>query len=81
MRTAFPTAVCAHTSPIYVQCGDRRQLDPMDAETLLTLIDGGAEWLEKLAVTTDPDRARLSQLFAAARQKLEQAILEMRAYP
>jgi hypothetical protein len=80
MRTAFPTAVGAHTSPIYVQCGDRRQVDPTDAETLLTLIRGGEEWLDKLAVTTDPDRARLAQLFEDAREKLEHALLETREY-
>jgi hypothetical protein len=50
MRTAFPTAVGAHTSPVYARCADREQLDADDALTLLRLIAGTRDWAAELAV-------------------------------
>jgi hypothetical protein len=70
MRTAFPTAVGAHTSPVYVQCGDRQQIDVSDAKTLLALIDGGRAWVENLAVAHESDRGRLAAYFHDAHMRL-----------
>jgi hypothetical protein len=45
-RPALRRAVFAHSSPIYVACGDREpQLDSATADYMLTLIDGGLEYI------------------------------------
>jgi hypothetical protein len=71
IRMAFPTSVAAHTSPVYVRCGDGELLRRADAEVLLTLIDGGLEWLRSLAVVeSEADRERYTAFFASARALL-----------
>lgn len=71
IRMAFPTAVAAHTSPVYVRCGDTELLRRADAEVLLTLIDGGLEWLRSLAVVeSEADRGRYAEFFETARARL-----------
>ena len=70
-RTAFPTAVGAHTSAVYAQCGERQQLDAAAARTLLVLIDGCREWVETLAVCeSESERRRLAGFFVEAHAEL-----------
>lgn len=78
MRTAFPTAVGAHTSPIYVQCGNERQLDLVDAQTLLAMIDGGVTWLKQIAIAHDPDRERMVAYFERAADNLRNRMARLR---
>lgn len=48
--THYSTDIGAHTSPIYVTVGKQRQRSTVDASYLLTLLEGGVAYLEKLAV-------------------------------
>ncbi|MCW2117165.1 MULTISPECIES: CehA/McbA family metallohydrolase [Bradyrhizobium] len=50
LHTQHPIDIGAHTSPVYVRVGNRRQTSTKDASYLLTLLEGGAAYLEKLAV-------------------------------
>jgi hypothetical protein len=54
----LPTQVAAHTSPIYVTVGQDRPFDPMTGEYLITLMQGGLEWLHTLATPESPERQR-----------------------
>jgi hypothetical protein len=49
--------MAAHTSPIYVRCGDERAFDGPAAEHMLKLVEGGIEYLNNVATVFD-DRAR-----------------------
>jgi hypothetical protein len=75
IRMAFPTAVAAHTSPVWVHCGDGELLKRADAEVLLALIEGGREWMRSLAVTEDAaDRERFVEFFRSARARLQRRL-------
>ncbi|MGY2803947.1 CehA/McbA family metallohydrolase [Bradyrhizobium sp. USDA 4506] len=50
LHTQHPIDIGAHTSPVYVSVDNRRQSSTKDASYLLTLLEGGAAYLEKLAV-------------------------------
>jgi hypothetical protein len=50
LHTTYPIDIGAHTSPVYVVVGNQRQTSTVDASYLLTLLEGGAAYLEKLAV-------------------------------
>ena len=43
----------AHTSPIYVNCGNRRIFDGPAAEHMLALVEGGIEYLNTIATCFD----------------------------
>jgi hypothetical protein len=69
----WPIHIAAHTSPVYVRCGDAELWSPSDATFMLTLIDGGLTWLDTLSVPADAERqARLRAVFEAARATLQQ---------
>lgn len=48
--------VAAHTSPIYVQCGDNEIFSNVDAAYIRTLIEGGVTWLDLLSIPASPER-------------------------
>ncbi len=58
----------AHTSPIYLQVGDRKPRSPEDAAFFLTWIDEALTWLEETANIPDPDqRQEMRNLFEEAK--------------
>ena len=64
--------IAAHTSPIYIQCGDTRAFDGPAAEHMLGLVEGGIEYLNALATAFDePSRKRMVKLFKEAQQELK----------
>jgi hypothetical protein len=70
--TFMPTCVAAHTSPVYVSCGDSEVFSPTAATYMLTLIDGGLTWLDTLSVPASAEhRKRIRAVFEAARSTLE----------
>ncbi len=68
----WPIHVAAHTSPVYVRCGDHELFSPSDATYMLTLIDGGLTWLDTLSIPASPERqAAIRGVFEAARTSLQ----------
>ena len=73
IRSAFATAMGAHTSPVYLDVGGRRPYSPTDAEAIGTIIDGARTWIETVAATrSSTERARLAEYFAASRRTLNE---------
>jgi hypothetical protein len=71
----WPIHIAAHTSPVYVCCGDQELFSPSDATYMLTLIDGGLTWLDTLSIPASPERhARIRGVFEAARASLSQRL-------
>ena len=67
---------CAHTSPVYVRCGHSRAFDAPAAEHMLSLVQGGIEYLNTLATVFDETtRRRMVKLFQEARQTLKGRLL------
>jgi hypothetical protein len=63
--------VAAHTSPIYVKCGDTRAFDGPGAEHMLQLVTGGIEYLNTLATVYDEDsRKRMVKLYKEVEKEL-----------
>lgn len=61
----------AHTTPVYVKCGDTRAFDGPAAEHMLALVEGGIEYLNALATAFDESsRKRMVKVFNEARQEL-----------
>ena len=71
-REGHPGAyVAAHTSPVYVKCGETRAFDGPAAQHMLALVEGGIEYLQTLATVFDePSRKRMVKLFNEARKEL-----------
>ncbi|MDO8969901.1 MAG: CehA/McbA family metallohydrolase, partial [Saprospiraceae bacterium] len=67
----WPTHIAAHTSPVYVRCGEQDLFNPSDAAFMLTLIEGGLTWLDKLSIPANPEQQRRNRkVFESARDKL-----------
>ena len=61
----------AHSSPVYVDAGRRGAFEEADGEYLLTHMEGGTAWAERIGVFGDEEvRARLIALFGEARAEL-----------
>ena len=68
--------LAAHTSPVYLRCGDRRAFDGPAAEHMLSLVEGSIEYLNTLATVFDESsRRRMVKLFNEARQELKGRLL------
>lgn len=68
--------IAAHTSPIYLKCGDGRAFDRPAALHMLALVEGGVEYLQTLATVFDESsRKRMVRLFKEARQELQGRLL------
>ena len=62
----------AHTSPVYLRCGDTTAFDGPAAEHMLALVEGGIEYLQLIATVFDEQsRARMVRVFDEARQELK----------
>ncbi|MFH1571716.1 MAG: CehA/McbA family metallohydrolase [Gemmatimonadota bacterium] len=63
--------VMAHSSPVYVNVGGRRTFEPADGQYLLTHMEGGITWAQRLGVFRDEAvRNRLIGLFREAQGEL-----------
>jgi len=68
--------MAAHTSPVYLQCGRQRLFDGEAALHMLGLVEGGVEYLNKLATVFDESsRKRMVKLFTEVQQELEGRLL------
>jgi hypothetical protein len=68
----WPINIAAHTSPVYVVCGDQELFSPSDATYMLTMIDGGLTWLDTLSIPASHEsQERIRGVFAAARASLD----------
>jgi len=66
----------AHTSPVYVECGRERPFDGPAAQHMLTLVEGGIEYLNNLATVFDESsRRRMVKLFDEVRHELKGRLL------
>jgi len=64
--------IAAHTSPVYLKVGDTRAFDGPAAQHLLALVEGGTEYLQRLATAFDErSRKRMVKLFNEARRELK----------
>jgi len=54
----WPIHLGAHTSPVYVICGNQELFSPSDASYMLTLLDGGLTYLDTLSVRYEEKRHR-----------------------
>ena len=72
-RADLPGAyLAAHTSPIYVKCGETRAFDGPAAEHMLALVEGGIEYLNTVSTAFDASaRRRMTRLFKEAREELK----------
>jgi hypothetical protein len=64
--------VAAHTSPVYLKCGQTRAFDGPAAEHMLALVEGGTEYLNTLATHFDESsRKRMVKLFKEVQRELK----------
>jgi len=69
----WPIRLGAHTSPVYLVCGQQEMFSPSDATYMLTLINGGLTWLDTLSVRYDEQRHRkLKAIYRQAQRILQQ---------
>lgn len=62
----------AHTSPVYIKCGQTRAFDGSAAEHMLALVEGGIEYMNTLATVFDESsRKRMVKLFKEAQKELK----------
>lgn len=68
----WPVHLGAHTSPVYVVCGDKELFSPSDATYMLTLLDGGITYLDTLSVRYSDERhEQIKALYAQAKHHLQ----------
>ena len=64
--------VMAHSSPVYVDVGGRATFQPTDGQYLMTQMEGGITWAERIGVFRDEAiRSRLIALFREAQEELQ----------
>ena len=64
--------VAAHTSPVYIKCGNTRAFDGPAAEHMLALVEGGMEYLQTISTAFDESsRKRMVRLFREAQAELK----------
>ena len=63
--------VMAHSSPVYISVGGKSAFEPAEGQYLLTHMEGGIAWAERIGVFRDEAvRARLIALFREAQEEL-----------
>jgi hypothetical protein len=64
--------IAAHTSPVYLKCGDTRAFDGPAAQHMLALVEGTMEYMQTLATAFDEKtRNRLVKMFREVQQELK----------
>jgi hypothetical protein len=77
IRSAFATAMGAHSSPVYLDVPGRPAFDPGDAAAIGTIIDGARTWVTSIAtVASDAERRRLAGYFETGRARLDALVDE-----
>ncbi|MFC1452696.1 CehA/McbA family metallohydrolase [Verrucomicrobiota bacterium] len=72
----------AHTSPVYVKCGDTRLFDGPAAEHMLALVEGGIEYLRTISTAFDESsRKRMVKLFKEAQAELKGRLVVEAGHP
>ena len=68
--------MAAHTSPVYITCGSSLPFDGPAAQHMLSLVEGGMEYLNTLATVFDEaSRKRMVKLFKEAQRELQGRLL------
>ncbi|MBN98222.1 MAG: hypothetical protein CME16_03070 [Gemmatimonadetes bacterium] len=68
--------VMAHSSPVYIDVGRRCAFEPSEGQYLMTHMEGGISWAERIGVFRDEAvRARLIALFREAKDELKRRSL------
>jgi hypothetical protein len=68
--------VMAHSSPVYIDVGGQCAFEPAVGQYLLTHMEGGITWAERIGVFRDEAvRARLIALFREAQEELKRRVL------
>ncbi len=71
----WPVHLAAHTSPVYVNVGDKAQFSSSDSTYMLTMLDGGLTWLDTLSIPASPERqATIKGYFQNAQRELERRL-------
>jgi hypothetical protein len=71
-QTPASQYLAAHTSPVYADSGGARPFDAPAAQHMLTLVEGGVEYLNTLATVYDEaSRKRMVKWFQEAQQELK----------
>ncbi len=79
-RDEWSRGVMAHTSPIYVSCGDEWDMwDRSSGEQMLTMIEGGLSYVRELSPQWEPGRVTHHHGEADHRAYLDRPFLEARA--
>jgi len=76
-RLGFPGGVRlgAHTSPIYMICGNKMAFDTPAAEHMLALVEGGIEYLQTLSTAFDESsRKRMIGVYQEAQRELKRRL-------
>ena len=67
--------VMAHSSPVYIDVGKRCAFEPSEGQYLMTHMEGGISWAERIGVFRDEAvRARLIALFREAQEELTRRV-------
>ena len=62
----------AHSSPVYVSVGGRGAFEPADGQYLMTHMEGGITWAQRIGVFREEAvRERLIALFREAQEEVE----------
>jgi hypothetical protein len=77
IRSAFATAMGAHSSPVYLEVPGRPTFDADDAAVIAMIIDGARTWVESIApVAPSIDRRRLIAFFDSAQARFDTLVRE-----
>jgi hypothetical protein len=77
IRSAFATAMGAHSSPVYLEVPGRPTFDADDAAVIAMIIDGARTWVESIApVAPSVDRRRLIAFFESAQAQFDTLVHE-----
>lgn len=75
-HSSFDGNKVAHTSPVYINCGNARLFDAPAAQHFLSLVNGGIEYLNTLATVFDESsRKRMVKLFKEVQKELKGRLL------
>jgi hypothetical protein len=77
IRSAFSTAMGAHSSPVYLDVPGRPAFDPAGAAVIRSIIEGSRTWVASIAtVASKAERRRMAAYFEAAAARLDAVALE-----
>ncbi len=73
--------LAAHTSPVYIRCGDARAFDGPAAEHMLAMVEGTREYLDTIATAYDESaRRRMGKLFREASEEIRNRLAREGGY-